>query len=411
MKGRVKKRWLFWEQLDANKSTVNIIREGYKLNFEGIPIEKCFKNNQSALNNVEFVNETLRELLNSGAIIEVPFQPTVVSPLSVNTRPSGKKRLILDLRYVNKHLVKEHIEFSDWRVFSQFIRSDGFVFNFDLKKGYYHVDIFPDHQMFLGFSWKIENKEKFFIFTVLQFGLSSAPALFTRLLRPLISVWHKQGINISVYLDDGACIAYSYNKTVEHSYKVKKLLTDSGFVINEEKSNWKPSRSMTWLGIIVNLEENTYKITSERVLSLLSSINFILKTPYTTARQLSRIAGKIVSTKFVLGNIIRLKTRFIYKVIDNQNSWDSHLNILNYPEAHKDILFWRDNINDLNKRNIIENTFSSITIFSNASSTGIGAICESNNLVCHKNFNLEERNKSSTWRELEAVRIIQKTMC
>ena len=111
-----------------------------------------------------------------------------------------------------------------------------------------------------------------------------------------------------------------------------------------------------------------------------------------------------MSTKFVLRNIIRLKTRSIYKVIDNQNSWDSHLNILNYPEAHKDILFWRDNINDLNKRNIIENTFSSITSFSDASSTGIGAICESNNLVCHKNFNLEERNKSSTWRELEAIR-------
>ena len=86
VKGRLKKRWLFWEQLGANKFIVNVIREGYKLNFESIPSEKYFKNNQSALNNVEFVNETLRELLNSGTIIEVPFQPTVVSPLSVNTR-------------------------------------------------------------------------------------------------------------------------------------------------------------------------------------------------------------------------------------------------------------------------------------------------------------------------------------
>jgi len=37
--------------------------------------------------------------------------PYIFSPLSVNTNSSGKKRLALDLRYVNLHLFKERISF------------------------------------------------------------------------------------------------------------------------------------------------------------------------------------------------------------------------------------------------------------------------------------------------------------
>jgi hypothetical protein len=42
-----------------------------------------FNNNKSALENNEFVNEAISELLDNGCIHEVPFQPFVVNPLSV----------------------------------------------------------------------------------------------------------------------------------------------------------------------------------------------------------------------------------------------------------------------------------------------------------------------------------------
>ena len=33
-----------------------------------------------------------------------------------------------------------------------------YVFSFDLKSGYHHVDIFPEHWQYLGFSWgKVEE--------------------------------------------------------------------------------------------------------------------------------------------------------------------------------------------------------------------------------------------------------------
>ena len=49
----------------------------------------------------------------------------------------------------------------------------------------------------------------------------------------------------------------------------------------------------------------------------------IKNLPDTTARNLSKLCGKIVSTKFVLGNITKLKTRNTCKIIQVElNAYD-----------------------------------------------------------------------------------------
>ena len=87
---------------------------------------------------------------------------------------------------------------------------------------------------------------------------------------------------------------------------------------------------MTWLGVNLDLIKNTYSITQERVTSLLSSIESLLKRPYTTARSLCRLTGKVVSMKFVLLNVIKLRTRNLYRVIDEAFSWDGRINLLDF---------------------------------------------------------------------------------
>ena len=75
------------------------------------------------------------------------------------------------------------------------LKTHDFVFSFDLKSGYHHVDIFPDHRKFLAFSWHFgTNRVRYFQFTVLPFGLSSAPFIFTKLIKPLEAFWRLQKI-------------------------------------------------------------------------------------------------------------------------------------------------------------------------------------------------------------------------
>ena len=112
------------------------------------------------------------------------YKPVIVSLLSVSVQPNGKKRLILDLRFVNHFIKKLRIKYDDWKIASLMFQKNGFMFSFDLKSGYHHVEIF--HQTFLGFSRDFQSKTRYYIFTVLPFELSAAPYIFTKIFRPLV---------------------------------------------------------------------------------------------------------------------------------------------------------------------------------------------------------------------------------
>ena len=61
------------------------------------------------------------------------------------------------------------------------------MFSFDLKSGYHHIEIAEEHQTYLGFSWNLQGSQssRYFVFAVLPFGLSTAPCIFTKCVRPL----------------------------------------------------------------------------------------------------------------------------------------------------------------------------------------------------------------------------------
>ena len=56
---------------------------------------------------------------------------------------------------------------------------------------------------FLHFNWK----EEYYQFKTLPFGLTSAPYVFTKLLRPVAALFRQEGLRILVYLDDWLLMA------------------------------------------------------------------------------------------------------------------------------------------------------------------------------------------------------------
>ena len=79
------------------------------------------------------------------------------------------------------------------------VEKEDLLCTFDLTSGYHHVDIHPNSQSFLGFKWK----ERYYVFTVLPFGLATACYVFTKLLRGLVKLWQGEGIRCVMYIDDG----------------------------------------------------------------------------------------------------------------------------------------------------------------------------------------------------------------
>ena len=113
VRGRLKGCLAFWkEELDAPPWILNTIENGYVLPFYNEPAPYSRPNQKSAMVERDFVNK-----LAAGGYIEVaPEVPQVCSPLSVITNQPGKKRLVVNLRHMNRSLWKQKFKYEDMRV-------------------------------------------------------------------------------------------------------------------------------------------------------------------------------------------------------------------------------------------------------------------------------------------------------
>ena len=405
VKGRLRKNLSQWREISAPMFILNIIEFGYKLPLLTIPQPKVFSNNRSALNESDFVQCAILSLLESQCVKEVPVAPEIVNPLSVSVNRSGKKRLILDLRYVNKHLFKNKFKCEDIAVARELLGPSDFMFSFDLKSGYHHVDIFLSHCKYLSFSWNFSNGvTRYFMFTVLPFGLSTAPYIFTKLLKPIVKKWRREGKSVVLYLDDGLCSANSYNSAKLYSMQVRADLLRFGFLPNEEKSQWEPCRCIVWLGTVLNTANCTIAATDKRIQSLKSDLDEVFNNARSSfhVKKIVEIVGKIISLCVCVGNVTRLMTRNLYSIINSSASWYDYVKLTN--EAVFELKFWKDNVCKLNGIPLwpIVNKPHKI-IYSDASSVGCGGVIAIEGKVFHQNWSEEERKRNSTFRELLAV--------
>ena len=163
----------------------------------------------------------------------VESQPWVVNPLTVSTRDDGKRRLVLDLRHVNPHLFKYKFQCEDITTAQDLLGEGYYLYTFDIKSAYHHVEFFQSHRMYLGFQWFYQGKATYFVFNVLPFGLSTAPYIFTKLLKLLIGHWRGSGKRICMFLDDGLGGNSSKESATVDAKAVKEDLGQLGFVLSE----------------------------------------------------------------------------------------------------------------------------------------------------------------------------------
>ena len=100
----------------------------------------------------------------------------------------------------------------------------------DLKDAYLTVPIWQNHQKYLRFLWRDSLLE----FACLPFGLASAPRVFTKLLKPVLSILRQGGIRFIVYLDDSLLMAPSVEQVLQHAASTLNLLEGLGFTVNTE---------------------------------------------------------------------------------------------------------------------------------------------------------------------------------
>ncbi len=154
--GSVRKSAPFWRRFVKSSWVLSWIEKGYELQWlEGAPAPKIQKNSPSAMEHEVFVTSAVLEMLAAGAVSILPQgeRPEVVSPLAVVPKSTeGKFRLIINMRYMNEHLVKKKFKFEGLKDLADLAKKGDHAVSFDLTSGYYHVDLHPRTRTFTGSS-------------------------------------------------------------------------------------------------------------------------------------------------------------------------------------------------------------------------------------------------------------------
>ena len=130
---------------------LDCIENGYRLPLKFVPPPFSQPNHQSSQLHCEFVNEAVKSLILNRCVMKVQSKPEVCSPLSVVGNPEVKLRLVLNLRHLNQFLHVQSFKYEDLRIAALMFEQGEYLFKFDLKSGYHHVDIWPEHCKYLGF--------------------------------------------------------------------------------------------------------------------------------------------------------------------------------------------------------------------------------------------------------------------
>jgi len=145
----------------------------------------------------------------------------------------------------------------------------------------------------------------------------------------------------------------SYNNCLLISKIIQEDLMSAGLSINFKKSMLLPSQLGKWLGFLIDTKSETIKVPPEKIDKLKTKIIKALNKPSNTARDISKIAGTIISMSIAIGPPTRIFTRKLFQFIEEQNFWDKK--VLLSEGASQDLNFWKNNLDSLNGYRIKSN--------------------------------------------------------
>ena len=171
------------------------------------------------------------------------------------------------------------------------MRSNCYMASLDLSNAYFSVPVATSDRCYLKFKWK-----EFYQFGVLPNGLTSAPRIFTKVLKPVYDHLRKLGFVASGYIDDSFLMADSYDTCFDNVRVTKQLLESVGFSINFAKSMLTPRQKMEHLGFVLDSQTMTVAVTKEKKDKLVDKCHVVLEHRSPTIRLVAELIGIIVSS-------------------------------------------------------------------------------------------------------------------
>lgn len=364
-----------WLQITGNAWLLEAITIGYKLELEAQP-QQPFPPTfvLPPLQEASQLDAEIEELLRKAAIrVVAPCQGQFLSKLFAVPKKGGACRPVVNLKPLNRFIIKKHFKMENASMIRDLLKEGDWMTSIDLKDAFLSVPIHPDDKKYLRFQWRKELYE----FNCLPFGLTSAPRVFTKLLRPVMAVLRTQGIRCMVFIDDLLLLSSSRLTLAEITKEARHLLQHLGFLINLEKSVTVPQQKITFLGFVLDSVQMTLTLPEEKLETIVEECSKAMKQTQLSVRSLARIIGRMSAATQAI-----LPAPLFYRGLQNlknlafreAQSYDTMVTLTQ--EARQDMAWWTKEVRQWNGRSVLMRS-PDITIDSDASLLGWGASANS----------------------------------
>ncbi|KAI2647325.1 Transposon Ty3-G Gag-Pol polyprotein [Labeo rohita] len=211
-------------------------------------------------------------------------------------KKDGGLRPIIDLRHLNRSVMKLKFKMLTIKQVVSQIRSEDWFVTIDLKDAYFHVSILPQHRKFLRFAFRGEAYQ----YRVLPFGLALSPCTFTKCVDAALVPLRLQGIRILNYIDDWLILAASESLAVQHRDVVLAHMKALGLRLNAKKSVLSPTQRTTYLGVVWDSTTMQARLSPARIESILAAVKRVKEGRSLTVKQFLQLLGLMAAASNVI---------------------------------------------------------------------------------------------------------------
>ena len=278
----------------TNPAAKNVIFRGQHFKSKNDLLDRNFENSSSISKNLGDVMTEITSLDNCGAVervseAEALSEGSVISPILwiVQTKPDGslKKRLIhhdlLNYTYSKPKfsLAKVSVELERLADFSEIRKCDK-------EKCFYQFPLSKENSKTLRFKIRTKSQTLYYQWKVMAMGMSAAPFVTQStngFLTELYSLTFK--IYACVYLDD------VWTEKRDEVVKFEEWAGEYGLRFKESKS--EEGSRLELLGVELDLEAKTAKITSDKAANIEADSKLLLSTGTASSKQLAIYYGRL----------------------------------------------------------------------------------------------------------------------
>ncbi len=284
METQLTKNKTVWDRLNDGFVS-NIVTQGIKIEFLTEPPFITRASLPTSRPLAPHTLELFQELRQWGIVEDFRESHFYINHIFPVPKSNGKFRLILDLKQLNLSVKTPKFSLPTIKQILPSIYQDTWMCSLDLKNAYYHLPIHKEHRKYLVF----RVDQKLFQFNVLPFGLTSAPYLFTRMLKPVVNRLNDQFQTVIVYLDDFLLLAKGCRifQTRDHTLN---FLANLGFIIGT-KSQLCPSQEIIFLGVGINSRTLSTFLPKAKQQQIQSLAGTILASKTVSRRTLESMSG------------------------------------------------------------------------------------------------------------------------